>query len=403
MPTLAFPSLRRILPAGAALAAGALGLAAGPAAAIPARPAAAAAPALTPLTAEVLAPPRPVTGTDGRRHLVYEILLANREAVRLDVTSLAVRTAGGRTLRQIGAPEVPGVLTTAAAPASGLGAGEGATVWIDLPLRRGRSVPRALVHRIAIRATLPDGTAIAERYDVGRTRVLRRRMPAIAPPLRGGLYMNFNGCCELQPHRVAIAPVDGVPYLSERFAVDFIRIDAAGSGGAGDLTRNESFFTYNEPVYAVGDARVVSTLDDVPENVPLIEPPNSRFTMDTLAGNSVILRLADGRYAAYAHLRPGSIRVRPGQRVRRGQMLARVGNSGQSGGPHLHFQLSDGPQRLASDGLPLEFRRFSLIGTVANVGEFLTGQGNADIRRLARPSLRRGQLPMHATVVRFPG
>ena len=194
-----------------------------------------------------------------------------------------------------------------------------------------------------------------------------------------------------------------MPYLSERFAVDFIRIDDEGRGGAGDLTRNESFFTYGEPVYAVGDARVVSTLDDVPDNVPLIEPPNSAFTADTIIGNSVVLRLADGRYAAYGHLRPGSVRVRPGQRVRRGQMLARVGNSGLSGGPHLHFQLSDGPHPLASDGLPLEFRRFSLIGTVANVGEFLTGQGNADVRRLARPSLRRGQLPLHATVVRFPG
>jgi murein DD-endopeptidase MepM/ murein hydrolase activator NlpD len=215
--------------------------------------------------------------------------------------------------------------------------------------------------------------------------------------------MNFNGCCGLSPHRTAIAPVDGTAYLSERFASDFIRIDDRGRGGAGDLTRNESFFTYAEPVYAVAGARVVSTRDDLPENVPLNEPPSDAFTAQTIVGNHVVLQLADGRYAAYGHLKTGSVRVRPGQRVRTGQALARVGNSGLSGGAHLHFQLSDGPHAIASDGLPYVLRRFTLGGTVTNVDQFLTGAANADVRRLGAPSVRRGQLPLHATVVRFPG
>ena len=63
-----------------------------------AAPARAAVPQFTPVSASVLAPPEPITGTDGRLHLVYEILLQNTAGVRLDVQSLAVRAPDGGTL-----------------------------------------------------------------------------------------------------------------------------------------------------------------------------------------------------------------------------------------------------------------------------------------------------------------
>jgi hypothetical protein len=287
-------------------------------------------------------------------------------------------------------------------PTRSLGSGEGGRVWLDLSLRPRQRVPRALVHRLSVRAALPSGEARMFTFDAARTRVNQRRTPSLSPPLRGGPYLNFNGCCGLSPHRTALAQVDGGDYLSERYASDFIRIDDQGRGGQGDLTRNQSFFTFGEPVHAVGAGRVVRTLDTVPENVPLTEPPSDQFTTRTIVGNQVVLRLGDGRFATYGHLQTGSVRVRRGQRVRAGQMLARVGNSGESGGPHLHFQLTDAPDPLASDGVPYVFGRFTLLGTVTNIDEFLTGTANADLRRLDRASPRRGQLPLHATVVRFP-
>ena len=235
-----------------------------------------------------------------------------------------------------------------------------------------------------------------------RAGVSARPAQALAPPLHGGPYLNFNGCCDLSPHRTALVPVDGTPYLAQRFAVDFIRIDNLGRGAVGDLTRNESFFTFGEPVYAVADGRVVRTRNNLPETPPLNEPPGSSFTTQTTLGNNVELKLRGGRYALYAHLKTGSIRVRPGQRVHSGQMLGRVGNSGQSGGAHLHFQINDGPNPVASNGLPFVLARFTLIGTVTNVDQFLSGTANADVHRLRPPSPRRGQLPLHATVVRFP-
>jgi hypothetical protein len=363
-------------------------------------PARAAIPQFTPITASVLAPPEPVSATDGRRHVVYEVLLRNTTDVSVDVQSLAVR-AKGRTLLTFAGADLTAVMTTARSHTSTLASGEGATVWLDVVLRRSRRVPRALVHRLTVRATSPSGESTTYTFDGARTPVRQGPALAVAPPLRGGPYLNFNGCCGLNPHRTALEAVDGTAHGFQRFAVDFIRIDNLGRAAAGDLTRNESFFMFGEPVYAVADARVVRTRNDLPDIPPLNEPPGSAFTTETTLGNNIGLKLRAGQYALYGHLKRGSIRVKPGQHVRRGQMLGRVGNSGQTGGSHLHFQLNDGASPVASNSPPFLFRHFTLTGTVSNVDQFLTGTANADVHRLRPPSPRRGQLPLHATVVRF--
>ena len=400
MPTPA-PSAPRRLASGAGFAAlAASALACWPAAASAAP---AATPQLTSVAASVLAPPQAVVATDGRRHVVYEVMLQNPDPVPVDVQSLAVRVKGGRTLARLSGARLAATMTDAARrPTTKLAPTGTGTIWVDVALRRGRSVPRALVHRLRVVEALPGGEPHTYAFDAVRTRVSRRPATAVAPPLRGGPYLNFNGCCAVGAHRTAIASVDGVAHLSERFAADFIQIDAQGRGGAGDLSRNESFFTYGEPVYAVANGRVVDTLNTLKENVPLNEPPATAFTARTILGNQVVLRLDDGRYAAYGHLQTGSVRVHRGQRVRAGQVLGRVGNTGQSGGAHLHFQLSDGPDELASDGAPFVFGSFSVLGSVSNIDEFLTGAAPAAMQALPSASARHGQMPLQGTVVRFP-
>jgi hypothetical protein len=105
----------------------------------------------------------------------------------------------------------------------------------------------------------------------------------------------------------------------------------------------------------------VSTSDGVPDNVPANRAPTG-LTLETIGGNTVVLDLGSGLYAFYAHLQPGSIRVRPGQSVRAGEVLASVGNSGNSNAPHLHFQIGDGPTLLFSDGVPFVFDSFMYDG-----------------------------------------
>jgi hypothetical protein len=284
-----------------------------------------------------------------------------------------------------------------------LAPGTGGTVWLDVALARARRVPRTLVHRLRVRADYP--APVGRRtftFDTARTRVSRRPAVSIAPPLRGGRFLNFNGCCRFGPHRAGRVSIDGGLHIPQRFATDYIRIDKRGNAFAGDVARNESFFGYREPVYAIADARVVSTRNNLPENTPPVEPPSETFTPDTNRGNNVVLSLGDGRYALYGHLHTGSIRVRPGQRVRAGKMLARLGNTGASGAPHLHLDISDSPKALAGNGMPYMFDRFRMIGTVTNLDEFLTATAPATVRPLRRAA-RRHQYPLQASVLRFPG
>lgn len=93
-------------------------------------------------------------------------------------------------------------------------------------LRRGRQVPRALVHRLTVRAILPSGQSRTLTFEGARTAVSARPALALAPRLHSGPYLNFNGCCGLSPHRTALIPVDGTPYDLQRFAVDFVDFTA---------------------------------------------------------------------------------------------------------------------------------------------------------------------------------
>jgi hypothetical protein len=83
-----------------------------------------------------------------------------------------------------------------------------------------------------------------------------------------------------------------------------------------------------------------------------------------ILGNHVVLDLGDGVYAAFAHLRRGSLRVAKGQRVGAGEQVAECGNSGNSTEPHLHFQLMDHRSVLFAAGLQFRLDRFEVDGTV---------------------------------------
>ena len=81
------------------------------------------------------------------------------------------------------------------------------------------------------------------------------------------------------------------------------------------------------------------------------------ITSETIGGNHVVLDLGGGRFAFYAHLQPGSLKVKVGDRVTRGQIIGLVGNSGNSTEPHLHFHISNGVSPLGSEGPALRDRR----------------------------------------------
>ena len=133
------------------------------------------------------------------------------------------------------------------------------------------------------------------------------------------------------------------------------------------MRRPETFSSFGEPVLAVADGIVVHGSDRQRdhrsrESWPALaymltvegavrELGGARFVL----GNHIVVDHGDGVYAAYAHLRRGSVRVAAGDRVEAGQHLADVGNSGNTTEPHLHVQLMDAPVVTAAAGVPFRW------------------------------------------------
>ncbi len=146
--------------------------------------------------------------------------------------------------------------------------------------------------------------------------------------------------------------------------------------------------TRGKEVVAVADGVVIETKDGIAEN----ESMTTRavpITMETLLGNYVVLDIGNERYAVYAHLQPG-LPVREGDSAEAGDVLGLVGNSGNSMGNHLHFQIVDRPSPLGGEGMPYVFEYFEVIG-----------------QRLGRnvefwdPEVREREMPMDGAIVRL--
>ena len=198
---------------------------------------------------------------------------------------------------------------------------------------------------------------------------------AVSPPLDGPNWLDGDSCCDMTAHRMAANPINGKLFVSERFAVDYVQLTKDFRLVTGDPTRLKSFPYYNAPIHAVGDGTVVSVRDDLPDQVPGKSPGGLR--LDQYAGNHIVQDLGHGNFAFYAHLRPGSITVKPGDKLTAKQTIAALGNSGNTDAPHLHFHVIDGPDPLVADGLPFVISSFRLdqrVASIAALDTLFTGQ-----------------------------
>lgn len=182
---------------------------------------------------------------------------------------------------------------------------------------------------------------------------------ALRLPFEDEWFVFWGGRSTVENYHVAVS--------GQRFAYDFL-IFRDGQSHVGDGSRNDQYFCYGQPILAPADGTVVERIDGIPENVP--GQMNSR----DLRGNCLVLDLGHGEFALLAHFQPGTLRFAEGQRVRRGEVLGRCGNSGNSSEPHLHFHLQDGPQFGPAAGVPAAFERYRVDGTLVERGEPVRGQ-----------------------------
>jgi hypothetical protein len=153
---------------------------------------------------------------------------------------------------------------------------------------------------------------------------------AIDPPLAGEWAMLAGGRSTLISHHYSTPVV--------RDALDFMQLDEEGRGYQGDPKRAESWYGFGEPVLAPAEGTVVSVSDVHPDE------PIGDLGQTPPYGNHIVLEISSGRYAVLGHLKQGSARVSEGERVRLGQRIAAVGDTGRSLWPHLHIHVQEGPE-----------------------------------------------------------
>ena len=319
---------------------------------------------LTPIVGEVSYAPIPFTGSDGRTHLVYELEVTNFSSGKTTIERLKVLDADTKeAVATLDAKEVAARLQPAGfrEPVDTLAPSTTALVFLHLSFEKADQVPERLVHRLSVKAAAapPGQQKIAEK--TGPTKVDDRDVKVVGPPLRGSNYLAADSCCDATRHTRAALPINGKVWLSQRYAVDYEQLDANNRIYSGQNKKNlDNYTIYGQEALAAADGTVVKVVDGLPEQVPGVFPEG--ISLDEADGNSVILDIGGGNYALYAHFQPGTIRVKEGDRVKRGDVLALVGNSGNSLAPHLHFHVMSGPQPLASNGLPYEVDSFEVTG-----------------------------------------
>jgi hypothetical protein len=316
----------------------------------------------TPVTEFVPSPPRWFKGADDGFHLAYELLVTNTSPIPLTVASVEVLDADRRSsLAVLGGDELTAAMSSLAdssTPATTLAPSAVGVVWFELAFADQAAIPRAIEQQVTVNLPPEYAAVFASTTTGSRAEVDLRPPVVLGPPVLGSRWLAAGSCCD-GPHRRALQSINGQLYLSQRFAIDFNLLDAQGRIADGDLGVNANHAGYGQPVFAVADATVASTVDGIPDQ---IEGNHYSITVENVTGNSIILDLGDGRYTFYAHLRPGTVAVQPGQHVQRGQQIGELGNSGSSHGAHLHFQVMDGPSAIGANGLPYVFDGFDLTG-----------------------------------------
>lgn len=197
--------------------------------------------------------------------------------------------------------------------------------------------------------------------------VAAQAVDRVGPPFARGIWVAVHSPDWARGHRRVITAIDGKPRIPGRFAIDWVEVDDDGHIGRGDPDRPSDSFGYGEPVLSGADAKVAALRDGMAESASI--KGNPKHALEAASGNYVALDLGDGHFLFYEHLKPGSVRVKPGQTVRRGDVIGELGFSGDSTGPHLHMHVADAPDPAGAEGLPFIQEGFVRIGRYADIGK----------------------------------
>lgn len=385
-------------------------------------------PAYTAVAFEQLGgPTSPFKGSDGKFHVVYDLLLTNASVAPASLTKVEVVDEASRSTvvasisgKQLVDPACAygdcnrlRTLPSSPAPNTDIPSQESRALLVHLSFDTLADVPKIVLHRAYLQGAISPGTTEAAEVDylVAPVGIAPGTARTISPPVRGTNWVAQNGCCDIGfPHVPSLSPLNGRLSNSQRLATDWMRTNDHGEFFSGDKTKNESYLGYGQEIRAVADGTITSTLDTLEANAPGVLPasdPELRklITVETVDGNHIIQDLGDGVWAMYAHLQKDSLLVKPGDQVKAGQVIAKLGNTGNTNAAHLHFQLMNAPSMFGADAVPYVFDEFSYAGfldpkLMLAADDYVSGSYFAN--HLATVQRRTEELPLSGSFVDFP-
>jgi murein DD-endopeptidase len=323
------------------------------------------------LNVSFLSQPAPIVQY-GTTRLVYEMVISNfsKSAYLLD----AINTKAGAAQSKFSGEPLAAMIIHLGVPARPKGpadrtieAGQTAMIFFLLDIGD-TTVPGAIEHSLHVL----DDKGGAHDITLMPLPVSSESPIVVAPPLRGDWIAgdSVNNRPDAA-HRRAVLVDTGHAWLAQRYAIDWVQyqtVDGVRTTWKGPEDKNESYFCYDQPIYSVADGKVVDMADGLPENVSHSGKYAVPIDFNNAAGNHAVVEIAPRRFVLYAHMRPGTVRVKVGDLVRAGDVIGRVGNTGSSTEPHLHMHIDDHPSFLAGNGVPYEFMKGEASGPVeANV------------------------------------
>jgi hypothetical protein len=357
----------------------------------------------TPVIINPTTSPHAFTGSDGLTNLVYEVVLTNYSPllIRLDTFNVLDANNSQKIVLSLTKEHLKEVITThnkkkkeiIINPHSFI------VVWVNISFNKKEEVPASLLHNIVYKIISKKNEI--KDHTGGFLLVDKHEPITIAPPLSGGPWLVIGGYSGQEGHRRALFPINNSLQNAQRFAIDWIKLDKENRTCTGNTKEVKNFAAYGEVVLAVADGTIIGIVDKFSDQPPFTASGDPLYP----GGNTIIMSLPTGDFAFYAHLKPSSIRVHPGESVKQGQVIALVGNSGNSTEPHLHFHITDKAFTLGANSIPYQIDNFKVEGQITDWKKFAKNDLLARPQEIIKASViqtKNNELPKEGIILSFP-
>ena len=308
------------------------------------------------------------------QHLAYEIDFSEDfrskgySLSRLDVLDGASESSESTVLRSIGCDTL--AERQMFPPASGLTIPM-MPIWLKLGLDK--TAPTSLTHRFQF---VRDSDRALVTINGAKTTVVTTAVRIIAPPLKGERIAAFETSDELTHHFRSPVMAGSLTRNPQRFAIDFMALSVEGRLFSGTGKANTDYPGWGMDYLAVAEGTVKVARDGTADHPECWTGSFDDATRANPAGNHVIIDIGQGQYAVYGHCQNGSVAVRVGDKVTAGQVVCKMGNTGISDCPHMHFQISNAEDVFNAESVPYVVDKYLITGT-ADPTSVVTNEGRS--------------------------